>query len=190
MQARVTETGLEGLLVVEGRIFRDDRGFFTETWHRREFEELGIQAEFVQDNHSRSTRGVLRGIHYQAGEAPMGKLVRCTRGEIFDVAVDLRAGSPTFGRWFGARLDEVRMRQLWIPAGFGHGFVTLSEEAEVQYKCTAYYSPEDEGGVRWDDPDIGVEWPIGEPILSERDRQAPSLSAYAERPAFRWEETR
>ena len=177
-------TPLDGLLIVEIKFHKDHRGFFIENYHRRQFADIGIQDEFLQDNHSQSRKGVLRGIHYQDMRAPMSKLVRCTRGRILDVAVDLRVGSPTFAGWFAVELSDENMRQLYVPVGFGHGFLTLSDIAEVQYKCSNMYSPATEGAIRWDDPDIGVEWPTREPILSSRDSQALSLRQYLEQPAF------
>ena len=179
-------TLLEGVLVIQPPVFRDARGFFLESYHRRKYAELGIPDEFVQDNHSRSSRGVLRGLHYQDMTAPMGKLVRCTFGTLFDVAVDLRVGSPTFGRWFGIELSAENVKQLWVPAGFGHGFAALTEFAEIQYKCTNLYTPAAEGAVRWNDPDIGIEWPVNNPIVSEKDSQAQSLKQYQARPAFHY----
>jgi dTDP-4-dehydrorhamnose 3,5-epimerase len=157
-----------------------------ENYHRQRFIDAGIADDFVQDNHSRSGRGVLRGIHYQDMTAPMGKLVRCTNGRILDVAVDLRAGSPTFGKWFATELSHDGMRQLLVPVGFGHAFLTLSESADVQYKCTGYYSQAAEGTVRWNDPDLGIDWPIQDPIVSQKDAQAPTLRDYLARPAFQY----
>ncbi len=168
---------------------RDERGFFLESYHRQRYEEHGISDEFVQDNHSRSARGVLRGIHYQDRSAPMSKLVRCTAGSILDVAVDLRAGSPTFGRFVAEELTGENMRQLFVPVGFGHAFLTISETADVQYKCGGYYAPAAEATIAWNDRDIGVPWPTAEPILSGKDRQAQSLAQYAKHPAFRFEVT-
>ncbi len=187
MSIRVEHTHLDGVLLIVPTVYRDSRGFFLESYHARDFLEAGIPVRFVQDNHSCSARGVLRGIHYQDETAPLGKLVRCTRGSIFDVAVDLRVGSPTFGRWSGHQLTSKNMCQLFIPTGFGHGFVTLEDHSEVQYKCTGYYSPAAEGAIRWDDPDVAVSWPIEHPILSAKDEQAPSLQDYLESPAFRFE---
>lgn len=155
-----------------------------ESYHKQRFHEHGITAEFVQDNHSRSAARVLRGLHYQDLSAPMAKLVRCTQGRIFDVAVDIRAGSPRFGRWVGEELSEVNMLQLWVPVGFAHGFLALSETADVQYKCTGLYTPAAEGAIRWGDPDIGVEWPISDPVVSKRDAAAMSLKEYQANPAF------
>jgi len=157
-------------------VFEDARGFFVESYNRRTLKEVaGIDAEFVQDNHSRSSLGVLRGIHYQL-ETPQGKLVRATRGEVFDVAVDLRRSSPTLGRWVGVRLSEENKRQLWLPEGFGHAFLVLSPEADFLYKATSYYSPKDERCIRWDSESIGIAWPVEqEPIVSERDAAGASF---------------
>lgn len=185
MEARATPTPLRGLLVIEGRCFADGRGFFMETFHRAELEALGVRGEFVQDNHSRSEGRVIRGLHFQGPPAPMGKLVRTTAGRILDVAVDIRAGSPTFGRWHSVELSAENRRQLWIPPGFAHGFACLSEACEIQYRCTAYWTPEAEGCIAWDDPDVGVAWPFRDPLLSKRDAAAPSFAAYAADPAFR-----
>jgi len=185
MEAKVTSTPLAGLFVVEGRCFRDGRGFFSETWHRAEFAELGIGGDFVQDNLSRSTHRVLRGLHYQGNPSPAGKLVRTSRGAVFDVAVDIRHGSPTYGKWHGVELSEENGRQLWVPAGFAHGFQVLSDLADVQYKVTAYYAPDAEGAIAWDDPEIGVEWPLPDPVISKRDTAAPSFREYTASPAFR-----
>ena len=173
------------MVIVDTDFFRDDRGFFIENWVRREYEAAGIAADFVQDNHSRSGPKVLRGLHYQDTTAPMGKLVRCTQGRIFDVAVDLRIGSPTFGRWAGVELDHESMRQLWVPPGFAHGFVTLSESADVQYKCSGYYTPTAEGAIRWNDEDVKIRWPIEDPVVSAKDAAAPTLKQYLNKPAFR-----
>jgi dTDP-4-dehydrorhamnose 3,5-epimerase len=186
MEIRVTPTALAEVVVIETDFARDERGFFLESYHRRRYAAHGIDVEFVQDNHSRSARGVLRGIHFQGPPAPMGKLVRCTAGALLDVAVDLRAGAPTFAKWVAVELTAENMRQLWVPAGFGHAFVALSEFAEIQYKCSAYYTPEAEGAIAWDDPDLAITWPIADPILSRRDREAISLRDYLARPAFRY----
>lgn len=175
---------LAGVLVIEPQVFRDSRGFFLESYHQRDFAAVGLAEAFVQDNHSRSARGVLRGLHYQDMTAPMGKLVRCTQGAIFDVAVDVRVGSPTFGQWVGVELSAENFKQLWVPVGFAHGFVTLSEVAEVQYKCTNFYAPAAEGCIRWDDPQIGISWPVQAPLLSARDQHAHTLAEYARAPAF------
>ena len=174
---KVAPTALADVLVVEPRLFGDARGFFYESYNRRAFAQAtGIDAEFVQDNHSRSARNVLRGLHYQLRQ-PQGKLVRVTAGEIWDVAVDLRRGSGTFGKWTGTRLDAATPRLLWIPAGFAHGFVVLSEHAEVQYKTTDYYAPEHERTLLWSDPALAIEWPLaGEPLLSDKDRRGTPLA--------------
>ena len=180
-------TAIPEVLVIEPYVHRDERGLFCEVWNRRDFAALGVAAEFVQDNHARSRRGVLRGLHFQDRSAPQGKLVRCTRGLIFDVAVDLRVGSPTFGRWVAEELSEGNMRQLWIPEGFAHGYAVLSEIAEVQYKCAGYYAPEAERSLCWNDPDVGIDWPLDAPLLSEKDASAPGLAEYLADPAFRFE---
>lgn len=159
--------------LIEPKVHGDDRGFFLETWSDREFRQHGLNLCFVQDNWSRSTRGVLRGLHYQLEHA-QGKLVRCVSGEVFDVAVDLRAGSESFGRWVGMVLSERNKRALWIPPGFAHGFLTLSEQADFQYKCTDIYHPESERTLRWDDPDVGIEWPVDADMsiqLSRKDQE-------------------
>ncbi|MCL2544386.1 MAG: dTDP-4-dehydrorhamnose 3,5-epimerase [Clostridia bacterium] len=172
----VTQTPIAGLVIVEPAVHEDDRGYFMETYNRRDFEDAGLAMAFVQDNQSQSRRGVLRGLHFQV-RRPQGKLVRALRGEVFDVGVDLRPGSPTYGRWFGVALSGENKKQLYVPEGFAHGFVVLSETAEFAYKCTALYDPADEGGIRWDDPSIGIGWPIGreEILLSDKDRALPLL---------------
>jgi dTDP-4-dehydrorhamnose 3,5-epimerase len=184
MEITVTHTKLEPVCVVDTDYFRDDRGFFIESYHRARFTEHGIDAEFVQDNHSRSGRNVLRGIHWQDLTAPMGKLVRCTAGGILDVAVDLRVGSPTFAEWVAVELNEENMRQLWVPSGFGHAFLTLSDSADVQYKCSGFYTPSAEHSLAWNDPDIAIDWPVAEPMLSARDAAAMSLADYRRDPSF------
>jgi dTDP-4-dehydrorhamnose 3,5-epimerase len=166
-------TRLEGVTLIEPSVHPDERGFLVETFRASALRELGIDAAFVQENHSRSAGPILRGIHMQAGQ---GKLVRCARGRIWDVAVDLRPDSPTYRQWEGFELDDIAHRQLFIPDGFGHGFCLLSDEADVVYHLTDYYNPERETGVAWDDPELAVEWPISDPILSERDRNAPRLA--------------
>ena len=186
MKTTAHPTPLEGLLVIIIEYSRDERGFFIEHYHKQRFAEIGLAFEFVQDNHSRSRAKVLRGMHYQDVTAPMGKLIRCTLGAIFDVTVDLRVGSPTFARWFATELTAENMKQVYVPPGLAHGFVTLSEAAEVQYKCTGYYTPSAEGTLAWDDPEVGVEWPIPDPILSERDRRGMRLQDYLKRPAFQY----
>ena len=182
---KITPTAIPEVLVLEPQVYGDERGFFFESFNQRRFEELtGQRGHFVQDNHSRSARNVLRGLHYQIKQ-PQGKLVRVTSGAIFDVVVDLRRGSPTFGEWEAVELDDVHGRQLWIPIGFGHGFCVLSEEADFVYKCTAYYDGATEAGIRFDDPDVGVEWPGDiELLYSERDRTAPRLSEVADELPF------
>jgi dTDP-4-dehydrorhamnose 3,5-epimerase len=167
---KATPTTLPGLLILEPKVFGDSRGFFMESFNARTFRELtGLDVDFVQDNHSRSARGVLRGLHYQIQQA-QGKLVRVVRGSVFDVAVDLRKSSPTFGKWEGVELSEENQRQLWIPPGFAHGFLVTSESADFLYKTTDYYAPEHERSLLWNDPAVGVEWPLaGEPLLSAKD---------------------
>lgn len=172
---RVRETALPGVLIVEPRVFRDARGYFVETWHERRYAESGIGARFVQDNQSRSTRGTLRGLHWQ-DRRPQGKLVRVIEGEIFDVAVDVRPESDTFGHWVGLRMSADDFTQLYVPPGYAHGFVVTSEVAQVAYKCTDYYDPGGERGLIWNDAEVGIAWPdVGEPLLSERDRKHPTL---------------
>ncbi len=171
----VETTTLDGVLLIKPKVFGDSRGFFLETFRADRYAKYGINFPFVQDNHSRSHRGILRGIHFQ-NPYPQGKLVSVVRGEVFDVAVDIRPDSPNFGKWFGTILDDVDHNQLWIPPGFGHGFYVLSEEADFIYKCTEYYMPEHDATIRWDDPDIGIEWPgEGKPVLSDKDKNAPRL---------------
>lgn len=177
---RFRDTAVPGVLVVEPDVHRDDRGFFLETYHREKYRQGGLDAVFVQDNHSRSVARTLRGLHAQL-RRPQGKLVRAVRGEIFDVAVDIRRGSPTFGRWVGERLSGENFRQLWVPPGFAHGFCVLSDTAEVEYKCTALYDRDDELSIAWDDPEVGIEWPVAEPILSEKDAAAARLAEVAAR---------
>ncbi len=169
---KVTKCDIEGLYVIEPSVFGDNRGYFMETYNQNDFHEEGLDMVFVQDNQSMSTKGVLRGLHFQK-EFPQGKLVRVVRGAVFDVAVDLRANSKTYGKWFGVELSAENKKQFYISEGFAHGFVVLSDEAEFVYKCTDFYHPGDEGGVLWNDPDIGIDWPIPdgmEPILSEKDK--------------------
>ena len=180
---RFLETDLPGVVVVEPTVHRDRRGFFLETYHREKYTAGGIGATFVQDNHSRSGRGTLRGLHAQ-GRKPQGKLVRAVQGTIFDVAVDIRRGSPTFARWTGVELSADDFRQLWVPEGFAHGFCVLTEAAEVEYKCTAVYDRYDELAIAWNDPEIGIEWPVEEPVLSEKDRRAPRLAEVERLPLY------
>ena len=173
-------TRLDGLVLLAPAKHGDERGFFMETFRADAWSAQGVATDFVQDNHSRSRRGTLRGIHFQTHPG-QGKLVRCARGSVLDVVVDLRRGSPTFGEWEAVELDDIRGRQLWIPVGFGHGFCVLSEEADFVYKCTAYYDDATEAGIRFDDPDVGIEWPPDiELLYSERDRTAPRLSEVAD----------
>lgn len=186
MKITVTNTPLAGVVLIDTKFFQDERGFFIESWHQRDYADAGLALTFVQEGHSRSARGVLRGLHYQDSTAPMGKLVRCTVGKILDVAVDLRVGSPTFGKWVGVELTADNKRQIYVPEGFAHGFQALSDVVEVQYKQTGFYTPASEGTVSWNDPDIGVEWPIADPVLSDRDKRAMSLKAYQEKPAFKY----
>jgi len=171
---KVEQTAIPGLLILEPRVFGDARGFFKETYFAQRYAEAGVQGTFVQDNLSKSSRGVLRGLHLQHPHG-QGKLVQVVLGEVFDVAVDVRRGSPAFGRWYGAMLSGENLRQLYIPPGFMHGFCVLSDSAELSYKCTEFYDAADEFAVRWDDPDIGIEWPIDSPLLSARDEAAPRL---------------
>jgi dTDP-4-dehydrorhamnose 3,5-epimerase len=180
---RFVPTDLPDVILVEPDVHRDQRGFFLETYHQRKYAEGGIAGPFVQDNHSRSVKGTLRGLHAQR-QYPQGKLVRAVEGEMFDVAVDIRPASPTFGRWVGVRLSGENLRQLYIPPGFAHGFCVLSDIVHVEYKCTDFYRPEDEIGVAWDDPDIGIAWPIQHPQLSDRDQLAPTLAEIADELPF------
>tara|TARA_B100000929_G_scaffold271017_1_gene241617 strand:- start:61 stop:585 length:525 start_codon:yes stop_codon:yes gene_type:complete len=168
---QVSKTPIDGLLIVEPKKFADPRGMFYEVYSKSRYEQYGIPS-FVQDNHSVSKNGVLRGLHYQTNPG-QGKLVRVTRGEVFDVAVDIRKQSPTYGKWWGLSLSETNNLQLYIPIGFAHGFCVLSESAEVLYKCSDYYSPENERGILWSDPDLAIDWPVKEPILSEKDAVYP-----------------
>ena len=171
---KVVQTPLSDVLLIEPQVFGDERGFFLECYHESRYQEQGIKERFVQDNHSRSTKGVLRGLHYQL-KHPQGKLVRVTAGEVFDVAVDIRHGSPTFGQWYGEILSAQNHRQIYIPPGFAHGFVVLSESADFLYKCTDYYYPEDEGAIIWNDPQMAIDWPVNDVSLSKRDSVARPL---------------
>jgi dTDP-4-dehydrorhamnose 3,5-epimerase len=170
----VLKTELPGVLFIEPKIFGDARGFFYESFQAARYTQAGISGPFVQDNHSRSVKGTLRGLHFQEPRA-QGKLVQVLRGTVYDVAVDVRRGSPTFGRWVGVELSEAQPRQLWIPPGFAHGFCVLSDSADFFYKCTEFYAPDAERSVAWDDPRIGIRWPVSDPILSAKDREAPRL---------------
>jgi dTDP-4-dehydrorhamnose 3,5-epimerase len=177
---RVLPTGLPGVLLVEPDVFRDARGYFLETFHGRKYREAGIPYSFVQDNQSRSLRGTLRGMHAQL-KNPQGKLMRVLQGEIFDVAVDIRPGSPMFGKWTGANLSAESFRQMFIPPGFAHGFCVLSESADVAYSCTDFYDRSDEIGFRWNDPAVAIAWPIDRPLLSEKDAALPTLAELRQR---------
>ncbi len=170
----VVRTGIEGVLLIKPRAFGDHRGFFLETFQAQRYAQAGIGLPFVQDNLSRSRQGILRGLHFQR-KHPQGKLVSVTRGRVFDVAVDIRPDSPTFGKWYGAILDDENHHQLWVAPGLAHGFCVLSETADFTYKCTDYYHPEDEGCLRWNDPDVGIDWPVQSPTLSDKDAKAPGL---------------
>jgi len=184
----IETTDLPGVLIITPRVFQDARGFFFESYNAEQFKARGIETIFVQDNHSQSTRGTLRGLHFQLPPMTQDKLVRCSRGAIWDVAVDIRVGSPTFGRWVGVELSAGNFRQIYVPSGFAHGFCVLSDEAEVLYKTSAVYSATHERGIAWDDPAIGVAWPIAEPLLSDRDRRAESLAGYLAGTPFVYEE--
>jgi dTDP-4-dehydrorhamnose 3,5-epimerase len=171
------KTKLEGVYIIEPKVFGDNRGYFMEIYNKKQFEEAGLNMTFVQDNESKSTKGVLRGLHFQKKHT-QGKLVRATKGKVFDVAVDLRYGSPTYGQWEGVILSEENKRQFYIPEGFAHGFLVLSDEAIFNYKCTDFYAPEYDGGVMWNDPDINIKWPLDEIenlILSDKDKKHPNL---------------
>lgn len=173
----ITETDLPGVLIVEPRVFGDARGFFMESWSATTFAGAGLDLAFVQDNHSRSQKGVLRGLHFQ-NPGPQGKLVRVTRGAVFDVAVDLRASSPNFGQWVGVELSAENKRMLWVPEGFGHGFLTLEDNTDFLYKCTAPYAPQSEFTLAWNDPTVGIDWPVQgpDPIISDKDARGLSLA--------------
>ena len=169
----VVKTPIEGVLLIKPQVFGDERGYFVETWQKERYEAAGINLPFVQDNHSKSRKGILRGLHFQK-QHPQGKLVMVSLGEVVDVAVDIRKGSPTFGKWFGAILNQENQNQLWIPPGMAHGFVVLSDVAHFHYKCTDFYHPGDEGSIRWNDPTIAIDWPYKEePVLSAKDQIAP-----------------
>lgn len=173
---KITKTKLDGVVIIEPDVFGDNRGFFMESWNKKKMEEAGFYYDFVQDNNSKSTvKGTLRGIHFQKGDKAQAKLVRCVKGAVLDVAVDLRKNSPTFKQWVGVELSAENKKQLLIPRGFGHGFVTLTDDVEFLYKADNYYAPEADAGIRWNDPDIGVEWGLENPILSEKDKKNPFL---------------
>ncbi len=185
MDIRVINTELNGVVIIEPEFFQDHRGFFFESYNKKRFTEHGINHTFVQDNHSRSARGVLRGLHYQDMNAPQFRLIRCTVGEVWDVVVDLRVGSPTFCRWFGATLSAENKKQVLVSPEFAHGFVVLSDFAEVQYKCTGYHSPSAEASILWDDPELQITWPIKDPTLSDRDKfKGMSIKQYLKKPSF------
>ena len=177
----VIETALAGVRILEPQVFGDARGWFMESWSKKKMEDAGITVDFVQDNHSFSAqKGTLRGLHYQLNPMAQAKLLRVSRGAIFDVAVDIRRGSPTYAKWVGVELTAENYRQLFIPRGFAHGFITLTDDVEVQYKADNFYAPECDGNIRWDDPEIGVAWPLAPVVLSEKDAKAPLLSARTE----------
>ena len=177
----VTETKLAGVLIIEPKVFGDARGFFKETFQAERYREAGIEYTFVQDNYSRSQKGVLRGLHFQITK-PQGKLVSCPKGAVFDVAVDIDPESTTYGQYVGVELTEENHKQLWVPPGYAHGFCVLSETADFEYKCTDYYDPSDEGGVIWNDPDVAIDWPIDQPLLSDKDSKLPTLKELANHP--------
>ena len=178
---KITETELPGVLIIEPQVFGDERGFFLESFHAGRYREAGIDMAFVQDNHSRSRKGVLRGLHFQRRH-PQGKLVRASRGSIFDVAADIDPASPTFGQHVGVTLSDENHRQMWIPPGYAHGFCVLSDEADFEYKCTDLYYPNDEGGGLWSDPDLNIQWPLSDPLLSAKDLALPPLADLAKDP--------
>lgn len=178
----VIETLLPGVLILEPKVWADERGYFMETYHAQRFREIGIDLPFVQDNHSRSARGVLRGLHYQEPNA-QGKLVRCTTGAVYDVALEVRRGSPRFGKWVAVELSEQNRRMLWVPPGFAHGFCALTD-ADIVYKCTALYDAENDRSILWNDPDLGIDWPVASPLLSPKDTAAPRLKDAPVLPRF------
>jgi dTDP-4-dehydrorhamnose 3,5-epimerase len=171
---------LPDVLIIEPKVHRDDRGFFVETYHAQRYRDAGIDVAFVQDNHSRSVRGTLRGLHWQTAPHPQAKLIRVLDGEILDVVVDIREGSPTFGRWAAVTLSSENFRQLFVPVGFAHGFLVMSERADIAYKCSDIYDPASERGLMWNDPAIAIEWPIASPVLSPRDQAHPPLASLRE----------
>ncbi len=172
---KILSTFLPGVLILEPAVFEDKRGFFMETYHQKRFADAGVELSFVQDNLSHSVKGTLRGLHYQLHRA-QAKLIQVIQGQIFDVAVDIRRGSPTFGKWTGIQLSGENRRQVFVPPGFAHGFCVASETADVVYKCTDVYAPDDEGGILWSDPDLAIDWPVSRPLLSEKDSQCPCLA--------------
>ena len=173
----VVATPIAGVLLIKPKIWGDARGYFVETWQQERYAAAGIDLPFVQDNHSKSTYGILRGLHFQKTR-PQGKLVNVSLGSVFDVVVDIRPGSASFGQWYGVELTQDNQWQLWVPPGLAHGFTVTSESAHFHYKCTEYYCPEDEGAIRWDDPDLGVVWPVDQPVLSNKDKIAPSWQEF------------
>ncbi len=175
MPFQFERTSIEGLILVKPKVFNDGRGFFVEEYKKSDFTKAGINIDFTQDNHSKSSRGVLRGLHFQKDPYAQAKLVRCIKGKVWDVAVDLRAGSATFGKWLGFELSEENFNMLFIPEGFAHGFLTLSQEAEIFYKCSKEYSPQYDSGVRYDDPTLNISWPLKEVIISDKDKKLPFL---------------
>jgi dTDP-4-dehydrorhamnose 3,5-epimerase len=184
MKVHTTRTPLDGLLIVNIDYFKDERGFFMESWNRASFADAGITDDFVQDSHSASGYGVVRGMHYQDISSPMAKLVRCTAGKILDVAIDLRMSSPTFGRAFSIELTAENKTLIYVPVGFAHGFATMSDCCEVQYKQSGFYNPAAEGGIIWNDPEIAIPWPYPNPVLSQKDGRLPTLADYRKKPAF------
>ena len=181
MQVKIESRHLNGVVVIAPEVFEDERGFFMEVFRADQFKELGLPCDFVQDNHSRSQKGVLRGLHFQ-WEPPMGKLMRVTYGSAFLVAVDIRKGSPTLGQWYGIEVSAENKKQVWAPAGFARGFYTLSDYAELQYKCTGIYNNKGESGILWNDPEIGIQWPDANPTLSKKDENAQTLAQWLTRP--------
>ncbi|MBB5143179.1 dTDP-4-dehydrorhamnose 3,5-epimerase [Desulfovibrio intestinalis] len=173
----VVATPIAGVLLIKPKIWGDARGYFVETWQQERYAAAGIDLPFVQDNHSKSAYGILRGLHFQKTR-PQGKLVSVSLGSVFDVVVDIRPGSPSFGQWYGVELTQDNQWQLWVPPGLAHGFTVTSESAHFHYKCTEYYCPEDEGAIRWNDPDLGVVWPVDQPVLSNKDKIAPSWQEF------------
>jgi dTDP-4-dehydrorhamnose 3,5-epimerase len=181
MAFEIIESALNGLAVIRPSVFEDNRGFFLEAFRADQFASLGLPTEWVQDNHSGSSKGVLRGLHFQ-WEPPMAKLMRVTAGAAFLMAVDVRKGSPTLGKWFGKEVSAANRLQVYAPAGFARGFCVLTDRVEIQYKCTGIYNPKGEGGIRWNDPELGIEWPVEDPILSEKDKVQPTLREWLARP--------
>jgi dTDP-4-dehydrorhamnose 3,5-epimerase len=184
MKITVVPTEIEGLVLINTDFFKDERGFFIEPWNKKTYSEAGLNLEIVQEGHSGSKKNTLRGLHYQDMTAPMGKLVRCTAGSVLDVAVDLRTNSRTFKKWFSVELNSDLKNQIYVPVGFAHGFCVLTDWAEVQYKQTAFYTPSAEGSIIWNDPELNISWPVTNPLLSEKDKNASTLADYIKNPAF------